>query len=134
MKFVLPLPPSINATYGVSRTGEHPMYKKKEVKDWEFTAGWEIKRFTTGKPLHFTGPVEVGITWFYKHDRDIDNGMKVLLDLFEKQQIYKNDRQVRRITHIDIFEDKVNPRVEVEINNWNPEFPQYDANGSLKTV
>lgn len=115
MKFTLPLPPSINQTYGVNRNAEHPMYKRKSVKDWEFTAGWDIKRSMIGAPKTITGPVSVGITWFYDIDRDIDAGLKVLLDLFQKQRIYKNDRQVRKITHIDILEDRDNPRVEIEI-------------------
>lgn len=114
MKFVLPLPPSINQTYGVSRNGEHPMYKRKEVKDWEFTAGWEIKRQYPGL-IELKGPVKIGITWYYRTDRDIDAGFKVLLDLLQRQRVYINDRQVRKIMYVDIFEDKKNPRVEVEV-------------------
>ena len=119
MKFVLPLPPSINRTYGVSRNGDHAMYKRKPVKDWEFTAGWEIKRQMMGKPVSFSGPVKIGIAWYYQFDRDIDAGFKVLLDLFEKQQIYKNDRQVREVMYIRIFKDVKNPRVEIELYDHN---------------
>ena len=115
MKLTLPLPPSINRTYGVSRTGEHAMYKRKPVKDWEFTAGWEIKRQMIGHPKTFTGPVKIGIAWFYEYDRDIDAGFKVLLDILEKQQIVKNDRQFRKVMYIDIAKDKANPRVEIEL-------------------
>lgn len=114
MKFTLPLPPSINQTYGVNRDAYHPMFKRKAVKDWEFTAGWEIKRQLPGL-IPFEGPVKVGVKWFYDANRDIDAGLKVLLDLFQKQYIVKNDRQIRKIMYIDIFEDKKNPRTEVEI-------------------
>lgn len=114
MKISLPLPPSINRTYGVSRTGDHAMYKRKPVKDWEFTAGWEIKRQYPGfKTL--LGPVKIGIHWFYEYDRDIDAGFKVLLDLFEKQYIVKNDRQFREVMYIKIDKDRENPRVEIEL-------------------
>ena len=114
MKFTLPLPPCINQTYGVSRNGYQAMFKKRPVKNWEFVAGWEVKRQWKGKPLD--GPVSLEIHWFYKNDRDIDAGLKVLLDLFQKQSVYLNDGQVRRITNMTIDEDKKNPRVEVEIN------------------
>lgn len=117
MKFTLPLPPSINRTYGVNRNAEFPMYKRKVVKDWEFTAGWDIKRHMVGKPATFTGPVKMGITWYYDIDRDIDAGLKVLLDLFQKQLIYKNDRQVREISYIRMVQDRENPRVEVEVDS-----------------
>lgn len=115
MKFTLPMPPSINQTYGVSRTAEHPMFKRKVVKDWEFTAGWEIKRQYPGEPKTILGEVAVSITWYYDIDRDIDAGLKVLLDLFQRHRIYKNDRQIRMIKYIDIYQDKENPRVEVII-------------------
>jgi len=124
MKFTLPLPPSINQTYGVNRNAEYPMYKRKSVKDWEFTAGWEIKRQyieirkTKLGVYPFGGDVQVGITWFYKTDRDIDAGIKVLFDVLEKQQVILNDRQIRRITHVDIYPDYKNPRVEIEIENY----------------
>ncbi len=111
MKFTLPMPPSINQTYGVK---DDVFYKRKRVKQWEHDAGWEIKQQKVGGKV-FTGSVQVGIDWFYSADRDIDAGIKVLLDLLEKQYIVNNDRQIRRITHIDIYEDKKDPRVEIEI-------------------
>lgn len=117
MKFTLPLPPGINRTYGVSTTREHAMYKRKPVKDWEFTAGWEIKRQYAGQVETYTEPVKMGIHWYYKYNRDIDAGLKVLLDLFEKQQIYENDRLVREIMYIRITKDTKHPRVEVEVNS-----------------
>lgn len=117
MKFTLPMPPSINKTYGISRTAEQPMFKRKAAKDWEFTAGWEIKRQYPGEPDTILEPIEVGIVWYYDHDRDIDAGLKLLLDLFQKQRIYKNDRQIRRITGIEMVKlFSGNAYVEVTIN------------------
>lgn len=116
MKFILPMPPGINKTYGVTSAGNHHMYKHKVVRDWEETAGWEVKRQNSFHRAVFSGPVQVGIKWFYKRDRDIDSGIKVLFDLFERQGIYRNDRQIRKVTYIDIEQDKNNPRVEVEIS------------------
>lgn len=117
MKITLPLPPSINRTYGVNRTGVHPMFKRPIVKEWETEAGYAILRQVKKSQIPFIGPVSIGIKWFYAINRDIDAGLKVLLDVFEKQNVVSNDRQFRRITGIDIAEDKENPRVEVEINN-----------------
>lgn len=88
------------------------------MKDWEYTAGWEIKRQSAMKPLPFLGKVQIGITWYYERDRDIDAGLKVLLDLFEKQYVVKNDRQFRKVMYIDMKEDKKNPRVEVELYDF----------------
>lgn len=118
MIFVLPLPPGINKTYGVNHKSYGPaLYKRGEVRDWEHEAGWIIKKHMGRKGyVPFKGRVEAGITWYVKFDRDIDAGLKVLLDVFQKQRVYANDKQVRRITHIDIFEHDKNPRVEVELN------------------
>lgn len=118
MKFVLPLPPGINKTYGVNYQAKGPaLYKRGHVKDWEYEAGWEIKRrIGREKFAGFKGRVKMGIDWYVSVDRDIDAGIKVLLDLFTRQRVYADDRQVRYITHIGIFEDKKNPRVEVELD------------------
>lgn len=66
--------------------------------------------------LPFIGEVQLEIAWYYKEDRDIDAGLKLLLDLLQKQQVYFDDRQVRRITNMTIQPDPKNPRVEVTIN------------------
>ena len=120
MKITLTLPPGINKTYGVNRNAKHPLYKKEEVKAWEVEAGYQVKQ-AVGMP-EFKGYMAVGITWYYKHNRDIDAGLKVLLDLLQKQRVYLDDRQVRKIKYIDIYEDKANPRVELKISrlpNYN---------------
>lgn len=116
MKFSLTMPPSINQTYGVNTT-EQAMYKRRGARDWEIQAGWEIKEQWKGKKQPFKGFVKIGIDWYYKTDRDIDAGLKILLDLLQKQQVVLNDRQFRYITHIGIYPDEINdPRVEVEID------------------
>lgn len=119
MKFILSMPPSINRTYGVNRNSRHPLFKKQIVRDWEDQAGWDIlkqiKRRREDIKFPLLCPVRVGVVWFYDHNRDIEAGLKVLLDVFQKMNVYKNDRQVREIEHILIFEDKANPRVEVTI-------------------
>lgn len=119
MNFILPLPPGINRTYGINTKSEgNPMYKKPRVRNWEDDAGFEVLRQLTPemkKLIPLKGDVEMGIRWYYKYNRDIDAGLKVLLDLFEKQNVYLNDRQVRRFKYYEIFRDPKHPRVEVEI-------------------
>lgn len=90
MTFTLPLPPSINATY---RMGKGNFYKASTVKAWEAEAAWVMKtQLTWHGPL--TGPVVVLITWYLKRDRDVDAGMKVVLDLLQSQRVIENDNQV----------------------------------------
>jgi Holliday junction resolvase RusA-like endonuclease len=115
MKFILPMPPSINNTYAVNRTGKNTFYKKKNVKDWEKEAGWMIKKQWKGSKNPFNGDVQVGIDFYYADNRDIDNGLKVLFDLLQKQRVVINDKQIRKITHVNIYQDLQNPRVEIEI-------------------
>lgn len=128
MKFTLPMPPGINRTYGIRGinlkiNGKYnipstKMYKKQIVRDWENEAGFAILVQWKGRHAPLAGKLEMGIDWFINHERDIDAGLKVLLDVFAKQRVYLNDSQIKRITHIDIKEDKENPRVEVEIEEY----------------
>lgn len=119
MTFSLPIPPSINQTYGVSKAGLHGLYKKEAVKTWERSAGWTVKRQlmklgTRKKYLPYLGNVRVEINWFFLKNRDIDSGIKILLDLFEDMGIYKNDMQITELNMKKEFDSK-EPRVEVLI-------------------
>ena len=114
MKIILPIPPSINRTYGVTRSGKIPFYKKKPVRVWEWTAGWEIKHQQGRNKQTFLGKIRLDIQFYYKRDRDIDSGLKVLLDLLQKQRIYLNDKQVVEL-YVLKYQDLIKPRVEVEI-------------------
>jgi Holliday junction resolvase RusA-like endonuclease len=115
MKFTLSMPPSINNTYAVSRGGKIPFYKKRPVRDWEYDAGWEIKRQWIGRKTPKNGSIAMTINWFYQRNRDIDAGIKVLLDLFQKQRVYLNDSQIRQMM-VTKEQDVKNPRVEVTID------------------
>jgi Holliday junction resolvase RusA-like endonuclease len=115
MKFILSIPPSINQTYGTSRSGKIPFYKKRPVRDWEWTAGWEVKRQRVGRKEPLLGNVSMRVIFSYSRDRDIDNGLKVLLDLFQKQRVYLNDKQIVLLTVVKYQNIKV-PMVEVEID------------------
>lgn len=105
--FILPLPLSINATY---KTGSGNFYKSKEAKDWEEEAGWVIKKSYRGNPVG--SPVYVGIEFFFKTKRDIDGGIKIVLDLLQRQGILVNDSLIEHL-NIKKYLDKDNPRCEV---------------------
>ena len=114
MKFILSMPPPINQTYGVSRGGKIPFYKKKKVRDWEESAGWEIKHQWTGKKEQLEGNVMLVVNFYYSRNRDIDGGLKVLLDLLQRVRVYKDDIQVTDL-NVHKEQDIENPRCEVEI-------------------
>ena len=89
MKFILPMPPSINQTYGVNRDKSQPLYKKPAVRDWEEEAGWEVKKQLMNEPIRtFYKDVYFYVDFYCKVNRDIDAGIKVLLYLFQKQGEY----------------------------------------------
>jgi|SRR5258706_15175103 len=115
MKFILPLPPSINNTYAVSREGQRTLYKKAIARDWEIEAGWEIIRqrskFDPKYPLK--GDIQVDIHWLCTRKRDIDAGIKILLDLLQRQNIYGNDSQVKAL-HVAI-EASVKDQAIIEV-------------------
>ena len=111
MKFVLPMPPGLNSTYGLTRNGG--MFKNRIAAEWEELAGWEIKRQRKIKKTYL-GEIKLKIKFFYSRDRDVDAGIKILIDLLEKQRIYNNDSQV-----VELFvtkeRDTKYPHAEVEI-------------------
>lgn len=108
MNFVLPLCPTTNSMYSKSRYG---VYKTQEARNWEKEAQVAILQTKGRKTL--TGSVYVGIEFFLKRDRDVDN-LKLVLDALEDNQIVKNDSQV---VHLNIkkYVDKKNPRIEVQV-------------------
>lgn len=108
MKFTLPLCPTTNHMYSKSRYG---VYKTQETRAWEKEASYAILKTKGRKTL--TGDTYVGIEFFLKRDRDIDN-LKLILDSLQDNNIVVNDSQ---ITHLNIkkYKDKENPRVEITV-------------------
>lgn len=121
MKFILPIPPSINATYGVSGfnyKNNSRMYKKAIATDWENKAGWELKlqinKMGMSKRLPLISNIKINVDYFYLKNRDWDAGNKILCDLLEKMQVYKNDMQIVEAC-VRKFADPGDPRVEIEV-------------------
>lgn len=114
MKFIIDLPPSLNSIY---RTGKGNYYKSKEAKSWEQTAGWQIKSQWKGKVIE--KECKVQITLFLKRDADIDNRLKLLLDLLEKQNVIKNDMLIWRLEICKVLikkDSKILPKAMIEID------------------
>ena len=94
------LPISINAMYKTTKQGG--FYKATAAKNWIDMAGWDIKKQNRNKCI--TSPVYVGITMYVSRDRDVDSGIKPLLDLLQTQRVYENDSQV---VHLNVRKVRV---------------------------
>lgn len=108
MKYIFPLPPTTNHMYAKSRFG---VYKTQDTRIWEKEAMFEINKKHKAKTIESS--VYVGIEYFLKRDRDLDNG-KLLCDALQDNGVIKNDSQ---IIHMNIkkYKDIKNPRVEITV-------------------
>ena len=116
--FVLPMPPALNSTYRVNTDpkAERKLYKKKTARDWEKEAGYMILDQWKGSRVPFEGSVSMDISFYCTHDRDIDAGLKILLDVFAKQRVYIDDKQIKRLV-VTIEKITKGSRVEVLIDS-----------------
>lgn len=110
MFFVLPLPETTNHSY---LSGRHGWYKSTKAAAWEQKAAWIVKT-TYKEEIIDEEDVIVRIYFYIKYRRDIDGGIKPVLDLLQRQGIYKNDSQVTSL-YVKKFKDIQNPRCEVEV-------------------
>jgi Holliday junction resolvase RusA-like endonuclease len=104
----LPLPPTLNHSYGTfsTKTGRSYIYKRNTAKAWQQEATFIIRGARKQKPLIET-PVSVKVTLYLIRNRDIDSSHKLLLDTLEFAQVIKNDKQ---IFHLET--DKIYPAKE----------------------
>lgn len=108
MKLTLPYPPSLNRMY---RTVNGRFLISEEGRSYKTLAGWSA-RAQSVSPVAY--PVELTIRAYRpRRAGDLDNCLKVLLDSLNGI-CWNDDSQVSTI-HAYRFEDKSNPRVEVEI-------------------
>ena len=112
MKYVLPLPVSINALYSQSRSGRR--FKVDEAKAWEQEAWYKLRK------CHKFGKakVEVFITYYFKDNRsDLGNRTKILVDMLQKLRIVDNDNQVWALHEYKEI-DKENQRCEIQVDKF----------------
>jgi Holliday junction resolvase RusA-like endonuclease len=89
----LPTPPSANGAWVNLRRGGRA--KSKAYCDWESAAGWKLR---AQRPPCLNGPaiVMIGVD---RHSAaaDIDNRIKLLLDLLVTHQVLKDDKHVTSV-------------------------------------
>lgn len=108
MKFTLPYPPSLNKLRAIVR---NRIVTTREGRDYKEQAGWEAKRQFVQV---MRGPLAVSLRVFRPRKAgDLDNYMKALFDSM-KGIAWVDDSQIVEI-HAYRDEDKIEPRVEIEI-------------------
>jgi Holliday junction resolvase RusA-like endonuclease len=118
MKVTLPKPPSINHIYGFTATGGFARsYITKEGKAWFEEAGYMLKaQCKRKKPIET--PCEMWVILHTARIQDVDNVLKPILDLFQKQGIIKNDNLIYKLD-IEKFKVKVGEeKIEVELMGY----------------
>lgn len=88
------------------------MYKTKALKEYEESF---INQCKVYKDKNIEGNLRIEATVYYPNRKsDIDNSLKVILDMLQKVKAFDNDNKV---AEIEIFKrlDKENPRVEFKI-------------------
>ena len=108
IRLTLPTPISANRYW---RNVKGRTYISDEAKAYKTAVGW-IARNAIDEPL--TGDVAVTLRWHRPAKRgDLDNTAKVVLDSLQGIA-YTDDNQIVEL-HAYRFDDKANPRMEVEI-------------------
>src|SRR3990167_2048840 len=109
-KIILSLPPSVNQQFG---GGGGRFYKSEKAKDWFDAAGFDVLVQWGERNGELKGKVRLFIYWFFKRERDIDSGLKPLLDVLTGI-VYQDDKQVTEV-NMRKYSDKEDPRVEIVI-------------------
>jgi crossover junction endodeoxyribonuclease RusA len=93
--FDLPHPPSVNGIWRGGKAGR--FYKSKHYVAWEAEAGWAVKEQAKGKRISGPFAVQINLRRPDKRKRDLDNTIKVLLDLLKNMHITDDDSECQRI-------------------------------------
>jgi Holliday junction resolvase RusA-like endonuclease len=93
--FRLPLPPPVNQTYAAvysSRLKRTVFFMKYPAKKWKKLAETKISDNFT----FMEGKINMSVDWYLKRDRDIDSGLKIIMDVFQGV-VFKNDSQINSL-------------------------------------
>lgn len=109
-RFTLPIPPSSNRYWRtVISKGKALIFVSEDAKRYK-----EQVRILAGRRTLIQSSVAVTLKVFRpQQSGDLDNKLKVLFDSLQGV-VYANDSQIVEI-HAFRYEDKKNPRVEVEV-------------------
>jgi Holliday junction resolvase RusA-like endonuclease len=121
VKFELPYPPSVNSWWRFDRRGI--AYTTTTARKYKNTAKLlalaQLNAWSRGGHSPHHGPVELTVRVFRPRAQgDLDNTLKVLLDALNGIA-YVDDSQVVAL-HAFRHDDKLKPRVEVEIQAVSP--------------
>ena len=101
----------------ISRSGTAHYYLPKKYKDFEQDLAWQIRVQYKGRQLE--GKLRINYLRFYYDYRptivDLLNAPKSVMDAVEKSGIIYNDNQIWEVNNMAKFQDKTNPRIEMEI-------------------
>lgn len=115
MKAILPKPPSINHIYGYTcQKGFARSYITQEGRLWFQEAGLRLRSQIRRKKTIVT-PCEIWIELYTCRVQDVDNVLKPILDLLQKNEVVKNDNLFYKL---DIEKHKVakgEERIEFQI-------------------
>jgi len=104
---ILPYPPSANRYW---RHAHGRTYKSAEAVAYQEAVGWQCTALGLAPER---GDICISLTLYRPQRRgDLDNRIKILLDALNGF-IYVDDAQIVRLV-VDRWDDKRNPRVEVE--------------------
>lgn len=95
MEIILPYPPGINKLY---KTGKGRFYKSKVGHSYDMVVKAIIMKLKI-PPIPANALIEMHVNWFPadKRKRDVDSGLKALLDALQRSGIYANDVQIKRL-------------------------------------
>lgn len=118
ISFTLPMPPSANRYW---RRGGNSTYVSDEAQEYKDAVSRQVSAVGKREGGKRVGPLEplageIAVTvrvYRARRSGDLDNRLKVLLDSLQGVA-YVSDSQIVEI-HAERFEDKSDPRVEVEI-------------------
>jgi len=94
LHFELPFPVSVN---GIWRAGKGRFYKSKNYLAWETAAGWAIKEQANGKRVAGPFAVQIDLVRPDKRRRDLDNTIKVILDLLKNLHVTDDDSECQEL-------------------------------------
>lgn len=112
------LPPTANTQWRTGRAWRSTRlthYLTTEAREWRIAFRKEFKQWMQGKQLppavYENGAIALKLVFSLKHDRDIDNSIKPVLDALAGV-LFKDDRQV---VHLDVYKQKGEPRMFVTV-------------------
>jgi Holliday junction resolvase RusA-like endonuclease len=111
VRLILPVPPSWNRSY---RAGKGRFYTPQNVLDFRTSVAYRVK---LARIRAFPRETKVCVSlWWYRARQagDLDKRVSVCLDALQAGVWYQDDAQVSEL-HCYRLEDKLNPRLEVEV-------------------